>query len=437
MSTQDAWQLVSLAEVATLVKGISYASEDYCGPDEGAIFITIKCVSKAGGFKPEGIKYFKGDIPENQRLSVGDLLIANTDLTRAGDIVGCPITVPSLNGASITLSMDLSKLIEKPDQIDRRFLYYRLMGDDVRSFMKDHASGSTVLHLQTRSVPKLKLNIPVSKNEQSKIAEILSTVDQAIEQTEALIAKQQRIKTGLMQDLLTRGIDEHGQLRTEQTHEFKDSPLGRIPVEWGVSRLGEVADLQVGFAFKSTLFVDDGIRLMRGENVGVIRADWRDTQFLRVKDAEIYKSYLLLEGDLIIGMDRTFTKTGCKVTELTSSDVPCLLVQRVGRFLSKGISKNFMQLLIQAPYYQRALLSQQKGMDIPHLSKDEILSPLVAIPNSQDEMVIVSDELKKVNLNILSLEKGHKKLLHLKTALMQDLLTGRKRVTDLLEPAAA
>ena len=47
-----------------------------------------------------------------------------------------------------------------------------------------------------------------------------------------LVAKQQRIKTGLMQDLLTRGIDEHGILRSEQTHEFKDTRLGRIPVEW-------------------------------------------------------------------------------------------------------------------------------------------------------------------------------------------------------------
>ena len=68
--------------------------------------------------------------------------------------------------------------------------------------------------------------------EQTKMAEVLSTVDRAIEETEALIAKQQRIKTGLMQDLLTRGIDEHGNLRSEQFHEFKDSPLRRIPVEW-------------------------------------------------------------------------------------------------------------------------------------------------------------------------------------------------------------
>jgi len=74
----------------------------------------------------------------------------------------------------------------------------------------------------------LRFEIP----EQSKIAEVLSTVDRAIEQTEALIAKQQRIKTGLMQDLLTKGIDEHGNIRSEKTHKFKDSPVGRIPEEW-------------------------------------------------------------------------------------------------------------------------------------------------------------------------------------------------------------
>ena len=62
-------------------------------------------------------------------------------------------------------------------------------------------------------------------------------MDRAIEQTEALIAKQQRIKTGLMQDLLTCGIDQHGNLRSEETHQFKDSPLGRIPVEWEVENL--------------------------------------------------------------------------------------------------------------------------------------------------------------------------------------------------------
>ena len=98
--------------------------------------------------------------------------------------------------------------------------------------------------------------VPTSKPEQTKIAEILSTVDRAIEQTEALIAKQQRIKTGLMQDLLTRGIDEHGNLRSEQTHKFKDSPLGRIPVEWDAKELGTVAFVTKLAGFEFTNYFD-------------------------------------------------------------------------------------------------------------------------------------------------------------------------------------
>ena len=68
------------------------------------------------------------------------------------------------------------------------------------------------------------------------------TVNQAIEQAEALVAKHQRIKTGLMQDLLTRGIDEHGCLRDPVAHpeQFQDSVLGRIPKDWRVYPLSKV-----------------------------------------------------------------------------------------------------------------------------------------------------------------------------------------------------
>ena len=75
---------------------------------------------------------------------------------------------------------------------------------------KDHVSYVGNPKLMNGVVADITITIPVDGTEQSKIAEILSTVDRAIEQTEALIAKQQQIKTGLMQDLLTRGIDEQG-----------------------------------------------------------------------------------------------------------------------------------------------------------------------------------------------------------------------------------
>ena len=99
-----------------------------------------------------------------------------------------------------------------------KWLYYFLCSIDLRTL--NEATGVPSL---SRDLLYKTPTLTPPPAEQAKIAEVLSTVDRAIEQTEALITKQQRIKTGLMQDLLTRGIDEHGNLRSEQTHEFKDS----------------------------------------------------------------------------------------------------------------------------------------------------------------------------------------------------------------------
>jgi type I restriction enzyme S subunit len=131
------------------------------------------------------------------------------------------------------------KTIRLKDAFHPDFVYYNVLFNIGK--IKNLGEGTTFAEISKTALSSVELTFPSSKPEQTKIAEILSTVDRAIEQTEALIAKQQRIKTGLMQDLLTRGIDEHGDLRSEQTHQFKDSPLGRIPVEWDHKELGNVA----------------------------------------------------------------------------------------------------------------------------------------------------------------------------------------------------
>jgi type I restriction enzyme S subunit len=135
------------------------------------------------------------------------------------------------------------------NELSNDYLYQYLLSEAFQHLMRQQSSGTTATGIQRAKLETLQVRFPHSEPEQTKIAEILSTVDRAIEQTEALIAKQQRLKTGLMQDLLTRGIDEHGNLRSEDTHEFKDSPLGRIPVEWEVPTLGnEIGPITSGWS---------------------------------------------------------------------------------------------------------------------------------------------------------------------------------------------
>lgn len=418
MSSVEGWTKTELGEVSTLVKGISYASEDYCGAGEGAVFITIKCVSKAGGFKKEGIKYFKGTIAPSQVLQPGELLIANTDLTRDGDIVGCPMLVPTINGETITMSMDLSKLVEDDEKIDRNFLYYKLMTDPVRRFMKDHASGSTVLHLQTKAVPSLELEIPTSKPEQAKIAEILLTVDQAIEQAEALIAKQQRIKTGLMQDFLTRGIDEHGNLRSEKTHEFKDSPLGRIPVEWNDFKLGECSEvcnylrkpiaaqvrenMKGDYPYYGPTGILDHINEYRVDGKFVLIGEDGD-HFLKFKTQEMT---LLVEGKYNVNNHAHILRGRNNV-------------------LTEWLHLFFLHRDI-------TLHLTRQGAGRFKLNKAALLGlPLIAPKDSeeQDRILHVMNTLRKKQINST---ENLNKLKSLKNGLMQDLLTGKKRVTALL-----
>lgn len=140
--------------------------------------------------------------------------------------------------------------------------------------------------------------------------------------------------------------------------EFKDSPVGRIPTAWKVMPLGSICDLEVGYAFKSSWFCDSGVRLLRGDNVGYGQPTWERIHYLPEEQSKTYSKYLLAAGDVIIGMDRTFTKSGVKVTKLRESDAPALLVQRVGKFLPKKCTKEFLWQLVRSPNFTKALKNQ-------------------------------------------------------------------------------
>jgi type I restriction enzyme S subunit len=129
-----------------------------------------------------------------------------------------------------------------------KFLAYKLS-----TLAKNYVSYVGNPKLMNNVMANIELSLPDNKKEQEQIADVLSTIDRAIAQTEAIIAKQQRIKTGLMQDLLTKGIDENGNIRSEATHEFKDSAIGRIPEEWNMSSLAECSHrVVVGLASSTT-----------------------------------------------------------------------------------------------------------------------------------------------------------------------------------------
>ena len=116
--------------------------------------------------------------------------------------------------------------------VDSKFLFYQIVLNKER--YKGLGIGSTFLEVNKRDTERFEVLI-APEPQQRRIAEILSTLDEAIEQTEALIAKMQQVKAGLMHDLFTRGVTPNGRLRPTREQApglYKESPIGWIPREW-------------------------------------------------------------------------------------------------------------------------------------------------------------------------------------------------------------
>src|ERR1700728_95434 len=134
------------------------------------------------------------------------------------------------------------EVIKVKETYDSRFVGYLLHHLYQLGLVNKYQQQTTgIINFKWDQYVQETVSCPASKDEQSEISELLSTVDRAIDVSSSLIAKQQRIRTGLMQDLLSRGIDEQGKIRSEETHRFKDTALGRFPEEWNTSLLDSLA----------------------------------------------------------------------------------------------------------------------------------------------------------------------------------------------------
>ena len=215
---------VLLGDMVEIAKGISHRSSEYSDSENGIAFVNLKSVARGGGYNPDGIKYYVGQIKPSQYVKSGDILIANTDLTQNREIIGSPIIMPDM-GRSACFSLDLSKIIvTDTDMVYPRYLFYYLKSPIVREYMLAHSNGSTVMHLSVKAVPNMELNLP-SLDQQKKIANILGGLDEKIE----------------LNCRMNETLEQLGQALFR--HYFVDNPERS---GWGKRSLGEFFPIKTG-----------------------------------------------------------------------------------------------------------------------------------------------------------------------------------------------
>jgi type I restriction enzyme S subunit len=293
-------------------------------------------------------------------------------------------------------------LIKNQKTLDTIFLYYVLKNVPRSKIVSGSAQPQVVIS-DLKDIFILNPPLP----EQRKIAQILETVDNAIEKTEKIIEKYKRIKQGLMQDLLTKGIDENGNIRSEKTHKFKDSPIGRIPEEWEVVRLGEVAKITTGNSNVQDAS-DDGVYPFFDRSGEIKRSEryFLDTEAVIVpgEGSDFFPKYFKGKFDL---HQRTYAIFNFKGLD--------------GRFLY------YLMHLLRVNLIRTAVGTTVLSLRLPHFQNLEFPLP----PLSEQKRI--AEILSQIDQAIEKEEKYKQKLERLKKGLMEDLLTGKVRVNKLLE----
>ena len=306
--------------------------------------------------------------------------------------------------------IDTTYYVSPKKEIDIKYMYYFLL--TLR--LDEMNSHSAVPGLNRSSVHSINIAIP-PLTEQRKIAEILETADKAIEKTDAIIEKYRRIKQGLMRDLLTKGIDEKGQIRSEETHKFKDSPLGRLPEEWEVVRLGEI----ISVYDKKRIPLDSEFRLTIKGNIpycgatGVI--DY-------INDYIFDGEYLLIAEDG--GNFGRFEETAYMMKgKFWANNHVHILRGRDGMS-----DNNFLMYFINF----QDISCYISGSTREKLNQALLKSIIIPLPPLPEQHRIAS-VLSQIDEVIEKEERYKEKLERIKQGLMQDLLTGKVRVNHLIK----
>ena len=297
--------------------------------------------------------------------------------------------------------------------ICRLFLFYILKFPKFRNKIIASMTGTTGRQRASKeSLKNLLIPFPPVP-EQEKIAEILSSVDQTIEKVDEAIAKTERLKKGLMQELLTKGIGHK---------DFKQTEIGRIPEEWEVVRLGDISLDLIGGGTPST----SNPGYWNGEVAWMTSAHIDDREiktgqrYITKEGLQNSATSVVPEGNLLVATRVGIGKAAInKIDIAISQDLTGIIINK-----NRSIPDFVCWFLVNN---KNKLKSLAQGSTIKGILREglgNLRLPLPPLPEQKKIAEILSTVDKRLQL----LREKKEKLKRVKKGLMNDLLTGKRRV---------
>jgi len=419
-ASPDGWDSRTLGDLVDLGSGYGFPRSLQGATDEELPFFKVSDMSLEG----------------NRR----NLTRANNcvSLETAGNQGWTPFPAGGIAFAKVgaALLLNRRRVLDKPSLVDNNmmvaipgegldssYLYWWLQTVDFRVFVQP----GVVPSVNQRQVGSLWIELP-PLSEQRRIADVLDAADEGIRQSERVIAKLREMKKGLLHDLLTRGLDAQRNLRDPEAHPeaFKDSVLGRIPGEWELATLGQVAEkIQDGTHFSPQSDTGE-YRYITSKNVRPGRLDLSESRWISEEEhRQIYARCDVQFRDVLLTKDGANAGNAC----LNTLGEPFSLLSSVAFIRSDSnacVNEYVLQYLLSEKGQGR-IQDSTSGLAITRLTLKKIKSLPIIVPSVEEQHRILT-VLDAHDTRIRAEEVTLQKLGQVKRGLMHDLLTGRVRV---------
>lgn len=402
------WEVKKLKDLGNSVIGLTYSPDDLVDGCNGTLVLRSSNI-RNNRIVFDDNKYVNKDIQEKLIVKENDILICSRNGSK--ELIGkCALIDKKAEGSSFGAFMTVyrSKYNKYLFNVFTSYMFKRQIYNNL---------GATINQITTDNLNNFKIIVPTIK-EQEKIASILSTVDEQIDNVDALIEKNKELKKGLMQTLLTKGIGHT---------KFKKTEIGEIPEEWEVRRLEDICDdITIGMVKTMTKFyVDNGVPLIRNSDIkeNTIKTDsmvYLDKEFSRAN-----QSKCLNIGQIVTVHTGDIGTSAVIEENMQGAQGFATLNTTVNKSI---INEYYLCWYLNSDICKNQAYSFSTGDGRNNLNLKDFVNILAIVPSSIEEQKKIVFILNSISRKIQEYENKKQKLEELKKGLMQQLLSGRIRV---------
>ena len=344
---------VKLGDVATVItKGTTPTSIGYDFIDDGINFVKIESITEDGDFIRD--KFAHISVECNEKLNRSQLQENDILFSIAGAIGRVAIVDKSVLPANTNQALAIIRISEGIYEFN--FLKYLLKSPMISKQFEKQKQGVAQINLSLKNISDFKIPV-ISLEQQKQISFVLDQITDLINKRKQQLSK----------------LDE---LVKARFVELFGNAKNKIPV-------GEICNVTGGYSFKSGDISNDGaIKILQIGNVYLDNVNWDTVNYLPEGYDEKYSRFLLNEGDIVVALTRPIIQSlgNVKVCIVKSSDLPCLLNQRVGRIVpkeDKSVLLEFIYGCLMTDDFTRYVESCSIGCSQPNISTKDIENYLI------------------------------------------------------------